>query len=350
MRKKIFILFFIFTAVLIYGLNEEELYLSAMEAYNTKDFEKSKSLFEDFNTKYPDSKYKPGILLKLAELQTDFALSEKIFNQVIKEYKDSEYEAEGVFELGRIYFGRGEYLKCQENMNRIISKFSNTVWIEPAYYYYLLSLNAQDKSQEIEKSYREYFEKGFYLYKNRIKNVYADMKFKAGLYEECISIYKDILAEKDNERYIYIPQIYKRLIICYDKIGDVNEKNKYEYDLKQLYPNSQEAKNISAAEEEVKIVEEKKDIPVYKNLVKKESVSKNVFYTIQIGAFSNEKFAHQTVDKLKNKNYNVFTKKDGKFIKVFVGRFGTKEEAEQFAGGFLKKEKITNYLIKQAWD
>ncbi|MCX7698889.1 MAG: SPOR domain-containing protein [Candidatus Goldbacteria bacterium] len=350
MKIKIFIIILLFISFLGYGQDEEKYYLSAMEAYNTKNFDRAKTLFEEFNTKYPDSKYKPSVLLKLAELQTDFIISEKLFNQVIKDYKDSEYEAEAIFELGRIYFGKGEYIKCQESMERIISRFSNTVWIEPAYYYYLLSLNIQGKYPEMEKLYKEYFEKGFYLYKNRIKNLYADMKFKNGAYEECILIYKDILAEKDNEKYIYIPQIYKRLAICYDKLGDLNQKSKYEYDLKLMYPNSHEAKSLSSVEEDVKIIEEKKDIPVLKNISKKEIDSKKIFYTIQIGAFSNEKFAQQTVEKLKSKNYHVFTKQDGKFIKVYIGKFDTKEESEKFANDFSKKEKITNYLIKQAWD
>lgn len=350
MKIKVILLFFISIVFFCYGMNEETLYLSAMEAYNTKDFDKSKSLFDEFNIQYPDSKYKPNVLLKLAELQTDFNNSRKLFNQVISEYKDSEYEAEAVFELGRLYFSRKEYLKCQENMDKITNKFSNTVWIEPSYYYYILSLNAQEKFSDLEQLYNKYMEKGFYQYKNRIKSVYADMKFKKELYEECIKLYKDILAEKENEKYIYIPQIYKRLIICCDKLGDVNEKNKYEYDLKQFYPNSIEAKNIESKEEEVKIIEDKKDSPVYKNLIKKETGFKNIFYTIQIGAFSNYKFAQLTVDKLKNKNYNVFTKQDGKFLKVFVGRFKTKDEAERFAKDFSKNEKITSYLIKQAWD
>jgi tetratricopeptide (TPR) repeat protein len=332
-------------------MSEDELYLSAMDAYNTKDFDRAKSFFEDFNSKYGNSKYKPNVLLKLAELQTDFTVSEKLFNQVIKEYSGTEYEAEGTFELGRLYFSRGNYPECVERMNGIISKFSNTVWIEPAYYYYMLSLNAQGKFQDLEKIYKEYSEKVFYLYKNRIKNVYADMKFKNGLCEECVKIYKEILDEKENEKYIYVPQIYQRLVICYDKLGNVNEKSKYEYDLKKFYPNSQEAKNIdNAGTEEVKIIEEKKESPIYKNQVKTGDGSKNVFYTIQIGAFSNEKFAQMTVDKLKDKSYDVFTKQDGKFIKVSVGRFNTKEEAEKFVEEFSKKEKITNYLIKQAWE
>jgi len=342
----VFFVFFIF--VFSYAINEEELYLSAMDKYNTKDFEKAKVLFEEFNLKYPDSRYKPSVLLKLAELQTDFIISEKIFKQVIKEYENSEYEAEATFELGRLYFSRAEYLKCRGNMDKIINKFSNTVWIESAYYYYLLCLNAEGKYDNIEKMYNQYFEKGFYLYKNRIKNVYADMKFKQEKYDECVKIYKEILEEKENEKYIYIPQIYKRLIFCYDKLGDLNEKNKYEYDLKQFYPNSQEVKEASAKEEEIKIIEEKKDIPVYKSI--KEKTSKNIFYTIQIGAFSNEKFAQLTINKLAEKKYNVFTKQDGKFIKVFVGKFETKEQAENYAKEFSKKEKITSYLIKQGWD
>ncbi|HPD19028.1 MAG TPA: SPOR domain-containing protein [Candidatus Goldiibacteriota bacterium] len=351
MKQKFFVLFFIFLCFFCYGMSEEELYLSAMDAYNTKNFDKAKSIFEDFNSKYGNSKYKPNVLLKLAELQTDFTASEKLFNQVIKDYSGTEYEAEGTFELGRLYFSRGDYQECMERMNKIISKFSNTVWIEPAYYYCLLSLNAQGKFQDVEKIYREYSEKRFYLYKNRIKNVYADMKFKNGLCEECVNIYKEILDEKENEKYIYLPQIYQRLIICYDKLGDVNEKSKYEYDLKQFYPNSLEAKNTNTTEtEEVRIMEEKKESPAYKNSVNTKESSKKVFYTIQIGAFSNEKFAQLTVDKLRDKNYDVFTKQDGNFIKISVGRFNTKEAAEKFAEDFSKKEKITNYLIKQAWE
>ena len=92
-------------------MSEEDSYLQAMDSYNQKDFEKAKPLLQDFYNNFKDSKYRPNVMLKLAELETDFSKQEAMYKEIIKEKPDTEFEAEAVYSLGRLYFARDEFRK-----------------------------------------------------------------------------------------------------------------------------------------------------------------------------------------------------------------------------------------------
>jgi tetratricopeptide (TPR) repeat protein len=343
-----------------YAMSEEDSYLQAMDLYNQKDFEKAKPLLQDFYNNFKDSKYRPNVMLKLAELETDFSKEEGMYKDIIKEKPDTEFEAEAVYSLGRLYFARDEYRKCEEYMGMVLGKFNNTVWIEPAYHYLMLSLNAQKKYDETAKLYSDYDgNKSFYMFRNRVKQAYADSLYLTAKYQEAGKLYREIISDSSNEKYIYMPIVYARLISCLDNQGNSSEKDNFLYDLRQKFPDSPEAKageNIKApgaAAEQTAVEPDKTDadrippVPVAKKGVAAKS---GVFYTIQIGAYANKKFAEFDAGKLKKKKYDVFMKADGKLTKVMVGKFPTKSEAEALAQELTKKGTIKSYLVKQAWE
>jgi tetratricopeptide (TPR) repeat protein len=365
MKKKTLTAALIAAAVLlgcisIIAMSEDEAYLAAMDTYNKKDFDKARPLLQDFFDNYKDSKYRPNVMLKLAELETDFSKAEATYRDIIKDKPDTEFEAEAVFSLGRLYYGRNDYVKCEEEMGVVMGRFGNTVWIEPAYHYLMLSLNAQKKYGDTEKLYADYnSNKNYFMFKNRIKLAYADALYNESKYPDAIIVYRQVIEDGEHEKYIYLPVVYAKIISCFDYTANASEKEKYVYDLKQKFPDSPEAKQGGA----IKPAEDALSGPtpstqtaaaatpaVGEKAAAVEKTKGGKFYTVQIGAYANRKFADYDAGKLKKKGYTVFYKAEGKFTKVMVGKLKTKAEADALAQELTKKGLIKSYLVKQAWE
>lgn len=76
----------------------------------------------------------------------------------------------------------------------------------------------------------------------------------------------------------------------------------------------------------------------------------NLLYSLQVGAFPNEKIAEQHVSNLSLKEHSVEIHPaviNGKtWYRVFVGRFETKKEAENFQGLFSQQNKGVSSFIR----
>lgn len=68
-------------------------------------------------------------------------------------------------------------------------------------------------------------------------------------------------------------------------------------------------------------------------------------YKVQVGAFSNEKYAQNLLNDLKTKGYNGFLKKVGTLYKVQIGAYSNKENAEQLANK-IKELGFSTTIIK----
>ena len=223
----------------------------------------------------------------------------------------------------------------------------------------MMSMNAQKKYDETAKYYADYNgNKAFYMFRNRIKQAYADSLYFLAKYQDAEKLYREIISDGGNEKYIYLPAVYARLISCLDIQGNKSEKDNFVFDLRQKFPDSTEAKagdEVKADETPAQGVPDAIN-PAGTNVAAAATAEmpgkarSGVFYTVQIGAYANKKFAEFDSAKLEKKKYKVFMKSDGKFIKVMVGKFHSKPEADEFARTFSKKEKIKNYLVKQAWE
>jgi cell division septation protein DedD len=370
MRKAIFLMVLLGSAFCLscssFGImNEEDAYLSAMDSYNKKDFEKARSLLSDFYENYKGSKYRPNVMLKLAELEQDFFKSETMYKEVIKDKPDTEFEAEAVFSLARLYYARNEYTKAVEYAGIIMGRFGNTMWIEPAYHYIMLALNAQKKYGETARYYAEYnSNSNYFMFKNRIKLAYAEALYAQEKYAEAAQFFAQVIADADKEKYIYAPDVYAKIINCYKITGNITEQDKYVYDLKDKYPDSAEAKSGGFVKpvftQEVVTPEPTKAPikaptkapakPLETPTPEGPKIKGGVFYTVQIGAYANKKFADYDANRLRKKKYYVFMKAEGKFIKVMVGKVATRVEADKLAYELSKKEKIKSFYVKQAWE
>ncbi|HIC86681.1 MAG TPA: SPOR domain-containing protein [Aquificae bacterium] len=80
----------------------------------------------------------------------------------------------------------------------------------------------------------------------------------------------------------------------------------------------------------------------------KEKIAPSIFWTIQLGAFLKYEQAKSFLDRLSKKidlNYALFIRKEGKYYKVCLGKFSTKQQALRIFK-LLKERKIDGFIKK----
>jgi len=352
-NRKITQMVFVFLLIpfMLSAASEDEDYLEAMKAYNEKKFDKAEVLFREFEEKYGSSRFIPNVRIKLAELESDFDKAAQMYRDAADKYRGSQHEAEAIYALGRLYYAKGRYSDAEEQFGRILGKFSGSVWTEMSYYSLMLSLLAQDKFGDLKQIYEDYMKRDYYtLFRNRVRLVYADSLHEQGRYLPASQLYRVIIGEfTKDEKYIFLPDVYVKLIDCYANLGNEELQKKYTAELREKFPK---------AKAWIEPAPEKDDelIIVQQPLGSEEKPGQNAgeekqgsFYTIQIGAFTTVKFSGILEKKMSEKGYDVYVKKDGKFYKVQIGRYDTKQEADKAAMELSEKEKIKNYLVKKGY-
>ncbi|HDT15236.1 MAG TPA: hypothetical protein ENN55_03410, partial [Firmicutes bacterium] len=328
----LFIVFLFFAVLSLQArpMLEEDVYLDAMQTFNEKKYKEAAVKFDDFMKKFPKSSYRPNILLKQAELADDFFEKKELYEKVILEYQNTEYEAEAVYSLGRAYYARNDHASAGKYLLAMLQKHSNTFWIEPSYYYLFLSLSARKKYKEAENIYRDYNSKNkFYIYKSRMDLAYANVLMMQNEYAKAAEVYVRLLVEHDGkEKYIYAPDIYARLAECYEKTGSRDKREEVLKEMKNKYPGAKESKQlveavVPAAKEAEIETQNVVSAPVHE---KKES-----FYTVQLGAFSTQRNADRMKKQYEDKGYSMAVRKSGNLYLVQVGRFDSYGGAKKFA-------------------
>jgi cell division septation protein DedD len=332
------------------NMGEEDAYLSAMDSFDKKDYSTAQKGFDEFLQKFPDSKYRPNAMLKAADMKEETADKDRAYSEVIKDYPNSEFEAEAVFSLGRMYYVVGNYKKSRELLNIILNKYRNMVWVEESYYYIVLCYLAEKNYDLMDKAYMEYSQnKDYFKQKKKMELAYADSLLERAKFPEAAAIYKGLMdSAESQDKSLYMPAVYKKAAMAYERAGDGKTAGIISTDLKLKFPDSVEAtgqdtKPVQTAAVQAQATPKPEATAAAAGAVKS-------FFTVQIGAYSNKKFCDITAKKYEDKKYPVFIKKEGKFFRIMVGKLATKEEAEVYAKDFIKKEKLKNYLVKQGWE
>ncbi len=116
------------------------------------------------------------------------------------------------------------------------------------------------------------------------------------------------------------------LELCYKNVGDSTK-------VKEI---KEKNKNIFSVTDEKKTAPEEKNIKPEKTIQQVQEKKEQGFYSIQLGAYEDEKWLEYFVGKLKENNVEYFIKKAGSYSKIFSGKFDTRIEAEEHL------EKIKN--------
>lgn len=174
--------------------------------------------------------------------------------------------------------------------------------------YYLLSLNYlkindTDKAREKLTVLINNFKHSRYL--EEAKLAYADSYFIEQDYPNAKRLYEAMRSASPRLESI----IYLRLSQCALKLGDWEEAKRYSVILKEKYPLSLESAVVTDIAEE-----------------------KDLFFTVQVGAFTSLRNAQKLLEKLKERNFDAYldeSSPQGRHLyRVRVGRLKTLPEAK----------------------
>ncbi len=129
----------------------------------------------------------------------------------------------------------------------------------------------------------------------------------------------ELIYKKGKKSTLYLKTCYW-LKFCYENLGDSTKAKEMNRKLKNVLSDGD--KKITTTEK--KYVEVKKDI---QQAEEKKEVG---FYSIQLGAYEDEKWLEYFLGKLKENDVEYFIKKAAQYSKIFSGKFDTRTGAEKY--------------------
>ncbi|NTV51736.1 MAG: hypothetical protein HGA76_01795 [Candidatus Firestonebacteria bacterium] len=96
------------------AVTEDELYLAAVEQFNQHDWEHAQQSLGDFQMRYPNSRWRWGVKLRLADLESDPERSEKQYREIIKQKEAPEWAWDASWGLAGALYARGRYMEGRE--------------------------------------------------------------------------------------------------------------------------------------------------------------------------------------------------------------------------------------------
>ena len=144
-----------------------------------------------------------------------------------------------------------------------------------------------------------------------------------GDYDKTINHF-ELIYKRGKKSALYSKTCYW-LKLCYENVGNTAKAAEIKRKNKNLFPQVSEQKPVS----------EEKNIKVEKTIrevqqVKEEEKKEEGFYSIQLGAYEDEKWLKYFLEKLKENNVEYFLKKAGGYTKIFSGKFDTRSETEKY--------------------
>jgi tetratricopeptide (TPR) repeat protein len=118
------------------------------------------------------------------------------------------------------------------------------------------------------------------------------------------------------------------LNLCYENIGDSAKANQIKRKNKTIFSLSEKPDKKDIKQKPTIKPIERKEITQQPGEKKKEVKKEQEFYSIQLGAYEDEKWLAYFLGKLKENNVKYYTNKSGKYTKIFSGKFDTRIEAE----------------------
>ncbi len=315
------------------NMSEEETYNDANSSLDKQELDAAGKSYAEFLDKFPQSKYRPQVLLKQAALAASIEDADKIYHTVMADYAGTGSEAEASYDLGMMYYAAGDYAKSRPYFAAVTEKFQDTMWAEESYYYLLLCMFQSGDNDAFDRTLDAYGKKGYSAFRNRVKAAAADSLYARGKFAEAATAYRDLIDRTGGkDRNIYMPGIYFKLRDSLNKSGDTKGAEEAFSDLKNKFPKSIEA--TGSTETAVATAPAQK-------------FAAGETYSVQVGAYTNRKFCDLWEKKLKDKNFDTSVKKEGRFFKLSVGKLATKQEAQKLNEELFAKVKVKGYITKQ---
>jgi tetratricopeptide (TPR) repeat protein len=153
------------------------------------------------------------------------------------------------------------------------------------------------------------------------QSIYADSSlFRIGMlyyilgdFEKTIDHF-ELIFRKGERTPLYKKTCYW-LKFCYQNVGDSTKAKRMEGILKRIL-SADEKQNEEMVEEKPK-----------EQIAEKTEVG---YYTIQLGAYEDQKWLDYFLEKLKENNVEYFIRESGEYSRICSGKFGTRNDAEKY--------------------
>jgi tetratricopeptide (TPR) repeat protein len=191
--------------------------------------------------------------------------------QVIKSFPgDRDILSEANYLAGTSYVNLFDFLTAKKNFKTVVEKYKGASYYEDAYL------------------------------------GWGDVEFLQENYAQALQVYEDFLKSNPSKR--RLATLYFRLSEIYLKKGDKGSSDKYLKKLREEFPRTFEARDAGRL------------------------ADKDIFYTVQVGAFTNYDNAEKFIAELTAKGHKVYSVlcmlSGKKLCRIRIGKFKTEQEAE----------------------
>lgn len=192
-------------------------------------------------------------------------------SRVIKAHpNDARLVAEADYLVGASYLNLFDFLTAKKNFLTVVGKYKSSAYYEDAY----LGL--------------------------------GDVEFLQENFDQALKVYEEFLATRPSKK--RLATLYFRLAEVHLKLGNLEKSKGYVQRLQSEFPDSFEARDAKRLRQ------------------------KDVFYTVQVGAFTDYGNAEKFIAELKSKGYEVYSVvcmlADKKLCRIRVGKFKALDQAE----------------------
>jgi cell division septation protein DedD len=314
------------------GTPEDDGYLAAIRQFNQHNWDQAQQSLRDFQTRFPNSRWRWAVKLRLADLETDPERAENLYREVIAQKESREWSWDARWGLAAALYSRGRYPQAREiflglaqshDVRRILSLYYAGLCA--------LALNQTDAALEAFSEITDHHPQAEIAGASLI--ALGDVELAAHHAENARIWYQQYLKEKPEGELAAQAQAKLQSL---EDVGNTREALS-----NQLKPASIEGKQKFAP-------------PVFKAAVPSatptsEVPAKGRTFCVQVGAFSKIEYAQGMVRKLQNLGLKAFMQesKSGKekLHLVRVGNFATRAEAERQASQLNQNEAMPTLVV-----
>jgi TolA-binding protein len=223
MKIKILTFYLLLFSCLCFSQDVPKLYKEAMDEYHNGNYIESHKLFEKFIKGYtiPDELYATAkyyssdALLKLGE--TDAAVDG--FEFFVNNYKLSAYRSKALYNLGLIYYDKGEFAESRKNFQILLTDYPNSEYSGSALNWIGQSYLAENKPEEAIKFLGNAVEsKTNNGFMDQSLFVLASTSQKMGDYKNAVKYYDQLISYYVNSP--LVPKAHVRIAECDFRLGD----------------------------------------------------------------------------------------------------------------------------------
>ncbi|MCK5219437.1 SPOR domain-containing protein [bacterium] len=303
------------------GMNrdEEAKYSQAIKLFNQHEVKSARQALTEFQKVYPGSRWKFAVQLRLADLEPAPAEALKMYNEVLTQAGQGEWEREARWGLASSLFVLGRYKETLVHMLKMTHENENP-WCAPAFCLAgqcQMALKKYPEAQALFSSLIERYPQSPWV--GRALAGLGDAELGNKNIPASLKAYNRYLREFPKGDLSHLVLHKKARVLDQQNMKD--ESAQVIHELVTRYSDSYEAQQARNR---------------LSNVLKK--------FTIQVGAFSQSEYAAKLEKKLRQQGYNAYTLRtkgaNGDFYQVRVGSYTSREFADKFAEKLHKKEKL----------